>query len=333
MQTATLEAVTCPWCKTQFDVDPRDGAFPYQCPGCPEEPILGALRHPDLDSKALEIGHNLSTAAAQNLSRHSLAYVFIRTDKPGSGSGTLVRIGDRLLVATTAHTIPKRPDQVTLVSKIKPDRMKRQPSILNVAKSEHHDVGLIEVEADTPKLIEMEAIGIDRIADLKSGLHHCKSWVVGYPGANAQWNVPAPGVLGFRASSMGCEPIDPIAWHRIQLGRDDKPLDPEAYAMFYFNIEEPLFVHSENPCRDEYAAEPFGMSGGGIWQCRQSAEGRNWYPHDLCLFAIQSAWCVGRKHAKAIQIIHWLRLVADTYQDLREELIDAFPRLLELPTD
>ncbi|WP_152098252.1 hypothetical protein [Lacipirellula parvula] len=333
MRKRMLEAVTCPWCKTEFEVDPRDGAFPIQCPGCPETPSFGALRHPDLDPKALDIGHNLSTAAAQNLANQSLAFVYNKGVKDHAGSGTLVKIGNRLLIATAEHTVPKSANRITLVTKIAPDRVERAPKILHVAKSEYHDVGLIEVETDTPRLIGMEPIGIDRIADLQSGRHYCKSWMIGYPGANQMRLASAPGVVGFRGNSLGCEPIDPIAWHRIQLGRDDEALDPEAHAMFYYNISEPLFIHSENPCRDEFAAKPHGMSGGGIWQCRQSAEGRNWYPHDLCLFAIISAWNVSQEHVKAIQVIHWLRLVADTYQDLREELIDAFPRLLELPTE
>jgi hypothetical protein len=50
----------------------------------------------------------------------------------------------------------------------------------------------------------------------------------------------------------------------------------------------------------------------------------------LCLFAIQSSWCKGREHLKAIQIIHWLRLVAETYPELRRELCARFPRLSEI---
>ena len=332
MRARTTEAVACGWCKARFEVDPRDGALPYQCPECPEQLSLGSLRYPNLNSKAISIHHHVGDAVAENLRRHSLAFVYSRR-KSRAGSGTLVSIGNRLLIATAGHTVPESPEHVTLVGKRTPYQVECAPAILAVARSEVHDVGLIEVACDAPGQMGMEPIGIGRIADLGSGRHHRSSWLVGYPSASQIPNSPKPGVLGFVGHVAACEPIDPIAWHRIKLGKDDDPLDPDGHAMFYYSVTDPLFVHPDNPCRDEFAARPHGMSGGGFWQAPQSTEGRNWYPHDVCLYAIQSAWCFGHMHVKAIQIIHWLRLVADTYQHLREELIDAFPRLLEISED
>jgi len=331
MRSAQLERGTCAWCGTEFDVDPVQGAYAYQCPGCPEQLSLGALRHPSFDPKALDIGHSLSMAACQNLYRHSLAYVFVKGDRPSAGSGTLVKLGDRVLISTTRHTIPRRKDLVTCVAKLPPEKVERVPKVLNLAKSDNHDVGLIELEADAPRLLGMDVIEVDRIADLESGRHYCKAWMIGYPKANQRANCPQQGVLGFKGNSMTCEPIDPIAWGGIRMGKDDEPLCADDHVMTYYSLDGKLFVHSENPNRDEHPPEPFGISGGGLWQCRTPAEDRVWSPDELCLFAIQAAWCAGHEHLKAIQVIHWLRLVAETYPELREELCEQFPRLNDLP--
>jgi hypothetical protein len=172
----------------------------------------------------------------------------------------------------------------------------------------------------------MEAIKVDRIRDLGTGREGVRSWLIGFPAAKLQPD-HAASILRFEATSLSFEPIAPIAWHGVPLANNDASHDIDAHVLLHYSMGEPLFVHSENANRDTFAPEPFGLSGGGLWQCPESREGRVWSPSMLCLFAIQSNWCKGREHLKAIQIVHWLRLVAKTYPELREELSTNFPRL------
>lgn len=328
MESIQLEHVTCGWCFAEFDIDPSLSADLFACPGCGERQNLGALRHADLTSNAIQISHNLSTAIAKHLHRTTLAYTFVKDGQEQVGSGTLVQIGNRMLIATTAHTIPTRKDRITFVPKLEFHEIERAVTVIDVHKSAYEDVGIIEVEVDAPRLLGMEALQLDRIADLGAGREAARAALIGYPAAQIIPNYQTR-ILQFEGLSISCEPISPIAWGGIPIGRDDSPYDPQAHVFTHYNLDDPLFVHPENPSRDEVAPEPFGLSGGGFWQCPESREGKIWSPSMLSLFAIQSSWCKGRKHVKGVQVIHWLQLVADTYPELAAELRCQFPRLID----
>ncbi len=72
--------------------------------------------------------------------------------------------------------------------------------------------------------------------------------------------------------------------------------------------------------------DPSGMSGGGLWD--QGFETQLiWKPEGASLMGIQSAWHPKERYVRAVQIIHWLRLVHQHYPDLRNILEERFPEL------
>lgn len=319
--------VVCPWCSAEFEIDLSKSALPYECPGCCEKLSAGSLLHPNFDSNALEISHGQSLAAAQNLHRFSLAYVYRKDADNKGASGTLVTIGRRLLMATTAHSIPSRVDWITPVPKLRPDDVKSVPSIIRLEKNDDVDVGLVELDPAAAFSLGMESITLDRVSDLQTGRHNVRAWLIGYPAVRQVKNFPEAGVLGFQGLSISCEPIDPIAWGSIPVRSGEQhALREDRDVMIHYSLTEPLFVHADNVDKHEFAPDPRGVSGGGLWQCRTSAEGRIWSAEELCLIAIQSNWPKFGNHLQATQIVHWLRLVAATYPDLADEITERFPR-------
>jgi hypothetical protein len=323
---SVLEAVTCGWCQAEFEIDPTLAADLFECPGCNERQSLGALRHVDLTADALNISHNFSTATAGHLHRVGLAFTYRKSFEEKVSSGTLVQIGNRLLIATSCHTIPNNPNTITLVPKIAPESFQRRPKVLGCWKSDVVDVGVIEVEADAVRLLGMEALPVDRISDLGPGRGTIKAWLIGYPGAQVHAHIESQTVR-FQGLSMSFEPLSIDSWKGVPIDEDRPPYDPDAHVLTHYCIDDPLYVHPDNPHQDKFAPEPFGLSGGGFWQCPESREGKIWSPSMLNLFAIQSSWCKGHRHILGIQIIHWLRLVADVFPDIGEELRDRFPRI------
>jgi hypothetical protein len=169
MRSTQMERVICGWCHIEFDIDPALAAHLYQCPGCRERQVYGALKHANLDSNAVDLSHAFSSAAANNLHRFALAFTFLKEGKENVGSGTLVEIGGHFLIATAAHTIPIRADRIRIAPKLEMHEFDRHPDVLKLAKSNTLDVGLIEVEPDAARLLGMEAIQVDRIWDLRTG--------------------------------------------------------------------------------------------------------------------------------------------------------------------
>ena len=206
------ETVTCPWCKESFEIDSASSASGFSCVVCEIESSLGSLRNPDHRPNAVELGENVALAATANLYRHTAAYVYIdrKEGKEFIGSGTLVEIGDRLLLATVAHTKP-RDATVALIKKS--GLMLPEPIYCVIQRIVSNDadidVGVFELTAHATTMAGLEPIGIDRIHDAGCGNTCIKSRLIGYPG---QWIVtapPIPNVRRFHALAYGCETIEP----------------------------------------------------------------------------------------------------------------------------
>lgn len=67
---------------------------------------------------------------------------------------------------------------------------------------------------------------------------------------------------------------------------------------------------------------PRGLSGGGFWDQGWEKE-EIWAPERCKLVAIQSRWDPKQRYLRAIQVIHWLRLVYTHNPDLRETIRNA----------
>jgi len=69
-----------------------------------------------------------------------------------------------------------------------------------------------------------------------------------------------------------------------------------------------------------------GYSGGGVWDLGFEP-GVLWQPSRIGLFGIQSSWHPKKRYLRAVQVLHWLRLIYEDYADLRLELTKLFPEL------
>jgi len=106
-------------------------------------------------------------AISDALVRHSLAYIA----DGENASGTLVAIGDREFIATTAHTISPSLRSLVLIGHgfhpLKRDDIKIVKA--GRAKGGEPDVAYIELEPGTTKRLGRESIGVDRICDAGPG--------------------------------------------------------------------------------------------------------------------------------------------------------------------
>jgi hypothetical protein len=80
------------------------------------------------------------------------------------------------------------------------------------------------------------------------------------------------------------------------------------------------------PISDYALPEPRGAVGAGLWQ-GSSTKVEHWNAGEVQLFGIQSRWNDKEKNVRGCQIIHWLRLVRDNYDDLRPTLVNALTGL------
>lgn len=325
------EAVVCPWCKKPFDVDPTSSASGFDCPACGINSSLGSLRNPDHRPNALQIAEHDGIAATAHLHRHTAGYVYFNdAGEEKIGSGTFVQLGDRLFLATVAHTKPNGLQSIHFVKKSPlavpvPDEC----VIRRLTNDDSRiDVAVFELAANTAARVGQEAIGIERIYDGVTGNPNTKGRLIGYPGKYVVQCTSVANVRRFHALGYGCEPIEPNRWGAIS--RVAGTFSEDVHVVVEFNRDvvsygDPLPVPDGLP-------DPFGMSGGGMWQRpERTSDNAIWTPSELCLFAIQSSWLNKLDYLKAIQIIHWLKLVADEYPDLRGELQSRFKRLKQMP--
>ena len=150
---------------------------------------------------------------------------------------------------------------------------------------------------------------------------------MGYPETYIVEKAPLKGVVRFHGLGYGCEPIEPSRWQAIST--QTGVFDEDVHIVVEFS-RDVVSYGSELPVPDGMP-DPPGMSGGGIWQRPEATKDDEiWTPSDLCLFGIQSSWLYKLGYLKAIQIIHWLKLIADEYPELGRELESRFPRLRQI---
>ena len=92
-----------------------------------------------------------------------------------------------------------------------------------------------------------------------------------------------------------------------------------------YDSEREIWYDQENE-GNANLPEPRGAAGAGLWQ-GSSTKVEHWNAEEVKLFGIQSPWNEKDKYVRGCQIIHWLRLVRDSYDDLAPTLVKAFPGL------
>lgn len=268
-----------------------------------------------------------SQALQGNLGRCTLA--LIDSELSEVTSATLVRVGSHVLLATAGHCLPSVPSaRLRLIGKRKRPIEGERLAFLKHARaaSERIDVGFVELNGDIAEdFLGMEALPVERVSDLGSGPTDGCCIVMGVPAAVMR----SPREIGVVAAPICgiCTALVPgEQWSGLLPFRDGIPEPDTSLDVFVgFPADGWREMRRDKP---DAAPDPKGMSGGGIWSFLEDRV--PWTPDAARLFAIQSRWDPKRtesRYLRGTQIIHWLRLVAEHFPDLRNELEGRFPRL------
>ncbi|MGD0896978.1 MAG: hypothetical protein ABR915_04020 [Thermoguttaceae bacterium] len=275
------------------------------------------------------VNANDSWAVAQNLSRHTVAFVDLNKPVERMTSGILVSIGGHLFVATAADAVPAQPEGRLsfVVPKTKTIDAGALP-ILRSGKieSEWPDVGFLELDpAGALPVLGKEAIGLDRISLRGPGHPECRCLLFGYSSERIRTEQTDPSQLHltFRPVCYSNAPIKPENWPGVSSA---DPASDQAVDIFLpYDPEEETWQYEENE-GDDNLPEPRGAGGGGLWQ-GSTTKVELWNAEGVQLLGIQSRWNEKEKYVRGCQIIHWLRLLHEHYSALRPALVAAFPEL------
>jgi hypothetical protein len=281
------------------------------------------------DFGRIVVNTNDSWAVAQDLSRHTIAFVDLDKPLERMASGVLVSIDGHLFVATAAHAVPSQPGGRLsfVVPKTKAIDAGALP-ILRCGKieSEWPDVGFLELDpAEALPVLGSEAINLDRIDVRGPGHPECRCLLFGYPSEMAQAEQTDPSQLQvtFRPMCYSNPPIIPENWPNVSSA---EPASNQAVDIFLpYDPAKEIWYDQENEGHANLP-EPRGAAGAGLWQ-GSSTKVEHWNAEEVKLFGIQSRWNDKDKYVRGCQIVHWLRLVRDSYNDLAPTLVKVFPGL------
>lgn len=318
----------CPHCQHSQLIDPSETRKPIQCKNtsCCESSSFASWCNPADSPQWVAIAEQTCEAFTANIAKHTVGFT-VQQSGNAVGSATAIAIAGRLLLATAGHNLTVADNKVGLFGRKGPtfgDRSRWVITSLAHPLGMAVDVGVIELLPSAADELGFEPLPIERAHDAYAGLPVLKTRVIGYP---YDWYVHEygrPDVGGYRALSYGCETLPADAWHDMYA----ENLDDTINLMAHYETGDSVEWSDGVPISVESTPRPGGMSGGGWWQrSRWLEDDAMWKPDDLRLIGIQSTFLKERSLIKGVQIIHWLRLVADTYSDLEAELLARFPRL------
>lgn len=237
------------------------------------------------------------------------------------GTGTIFRIGQRVLIATAAHVIKGNPN-----GRIWPatEKVRRDtdgfPAYAKYAKHPRLDVGYLEVCREGVEAFFGDRIycSIDDISIAGVGRRDKSVIVVGSPGQHTQSIRLGENRTSITSGVLFYWTVPPLVekW-------------PESPAEDPLNISEDFVV--EYPSDEQMNSEGFpainlphpgGISGGGIWDQGFDSD-EIWAPEKSRLVAIQSRWHPMKRYLRAVQVSHWLSLIYRDYPDLRDAIIET----------
>lgn len=241
-------------------------------------------------------------------------------------SGTLIAIENRLFIATAAHTIPQNPNGGRLWVL---GEKRQYPfntgalEFIRYKKAQGVDVGYLELDPDNAtNYLECQPCPIERIRTLGPGREQQPVALVGTPnefvnhGKGPTPKRMIPVVKPFLTESVKFED-----WPDVTPTNSLPKADIDVF--LEFPREGVAELVTNVPLVFETAK---GYSGGGVWDLGFESKSL-WQPTEVSLFGIQSKWDPTRRYLRAVQVIHWLRLVHDDYPDLQPVLKKLFPAL------
>jgi hypothetical protein len=263
-------------------------------------------------------------------SKPTIAYVNLKDGK--AASGTLIEVGERIFLATTAHSIPRRPvGTLSFVGNTATKIDRNIPPILSYAKEpdyQQRDVAYVELDREFVEVtFGKAAIPLQRVYPCATGQDNWWTIVAGYPCDEIRSIQEVREQAETKLFTLEC-------WGNklLMLARWN------ALGKRHRSPDERLDVFIPRPIDDDFVAlgplqnqkpgqlsEPFGMSGGGYWQPNLALTTRLWSPEHYSLIAIQSHWWGRGRYLQGTQIIHWLRLLWEHQADVRQFLENAFP--------
>jgi len=273
---------------------------------------------------------NHLTRISHETSSHVLRPFTVAIITPDTGeenvfSGTIIRVGKRLLIATAAH--PVRNADVSLLRPYAPSVKNRQDkqSIFKSLKF-HASLDICCLEVDSQ--FEESYFGnsfchLDNIACYGVGRKDKPLLVIGTPSC---------------FTKLAKLSMDKSRLQATQLTYLTKVIEEKECPDFvpeHFKASDPatdIFLQypkgtgkTFKVASDEAIELPIprGISGGGLWDLDFNLS-ELWSPHSAKLIGIQTDWYEETECLRAVQIKHWLRLVYEHFCDLREILIARF---------
>lgn len=251
---------------------------------------------------------------------------FIPRDDGGVtlASGTLVSIGERVFIATASHAVPdtSENENYTFISKQYGSEIPQSP-ILNKGKNpdDDPDVGYLELGSNrAAEYLRKTACPLERLAIKGIGRPLRHAMLVGNPGEYVKNKEPI---------EVGTTGLDPtmIGYLTGPLMESEWPDVPDSDPTKHICLEYPSAPAQElESGKSRNLPHPGGMSGGGLWDCGFE-DGVLWTKESAKLIGIQSGWYEDLRYVLAVQIIHWLRLIYNDYQELRQIMEGHFPEL------
>lgn len=226
------------------------------------------------------------------------------------GSGTCVRIGDRVLVATAAHNLQglEHQDQIQIIPKggslEAPLRWTRK-GIQFSKDGKKTDVAWIELAPQASSSPQLKCFGVDDLAHRMAPDDQVGCHVQGYPSATVEVTQAPRQHISVESDGLLTLSIPKENW------------TDQSQTEIDFVVEYPphdgSLDHLDLP-------PPPGLSGGGIWLAPRFEDERLWSPEQASLLAITRSWRKQQRELYGTRIRVWLQLVRDDFEDLRDLL-------------
>ena len=275
--------------------------------------------------------------------KHSVLFMYEKAGQRGTASGTLVRIGSRLFVATAGHTIPKRTQMLEFVganvicveaSEEKADGRRAwkggaNVEVLNVKRHRKYDVGFIELEASAIEILRHEPVELSSLS-VSADQYGRTAFVYGFPFELERQQRLSKTEMSLRASALTYHYplLAPEEWPDVPSDSQSPEVDVDCFLRYDRNdvMKTIVPIGRDGLPRTEFPLDSLpavhGMSGGGFWQRWTPATGDQlWLACDYKLFAIQSSWYERGRYIRGIQIRHWLDLIAESCSELRDMIV------------
>ncbi len=247
-----------------------------------------------------DLTDNEVNALAPHTFRYSIPIMqYYRRDKNYVGSGTLIKIGSRFLIATAGHNLAGVPDDCLYYVHSKKMIYEQLPFIRrnplsNASDPGEADVGYIEMPSEIAISIEeREFLPLNRIRPFIA-TWPTRVFLTGFPAEMVPIELATKNK--FILSAIGY-----LTETRMPNQQRDDSME--------------ILVDYERPL-GRNMPKPHGISGGGLWALPLADRAELWNADDTTLIGIEKSWLETSNCVRCTQIQHWLKLVANDFPDL-----------------